>query len=465
MPPDSIPRPRPLTPRPNLARFWPWILLAVAVVPAVWHITVFPTDEDGEYPGVVRPTFNLRPPSAYRLAEPGDTIDRVGLYLSVLVAVASGTGWWLSRRSGGQTGLWPSAIAIACACGWYAATPGPCYDGWHGLGWRTIANPSAPIGLRVGLALAALTLGAVLAVNLAKTRGLWRDYFAVARSRGAFALLILAVPLLAFRGFDLPGVEPAGYWPRWSFAWGVLAMLMAAIRLLPAWPPAMKRWRLGLVNAAMAGGLIAMGLWVTELHRPLERLRVVEPGRIFISAMPTYRGLQIEHERLKFKTIINLFDEATPQRSPFHEDEVRFAREHGIRYVGSPGSSPDSDAFLDESLALAQDPANWPVLVHCHGCMDRSPAWMGIYRFLVQGKPMVDILREIEAHRGVRPKATVTLLYNHVLPSRAPEAYANDPTAQLLQKYAQGVVGPYDKRKPRRVAGPNPTSPGSVPRR
>ena len=55
---------------------------------------------------------------------------------------------------------------------------------------------------------------------------------------------------------------------------------------------------------------------------------------------------------------------------------------------GSPSDPLEADAFLDLTLRLAQDPDAWPVLVHCHGCMDRSPAWMGIYRFLVEGRPL-----------------------------------------------------------------------------
>ena len=99
----------------------------------------------------------------------------------------------------------------------------------------------------------------------------------------------------------------------------------------------------------------------------------------------------------------------------------------------------DSDEFLDQTLALAQDPSAWPILIHCHGCMDRSPAWMGIYKFTVEGRPLLEIVREIEAHRGVRPKASVTLLYNRVLPPRAPDHYAADPTAPVLKSAAHGT--------------------------
>src|SRR5690242_13796257 len=70
-------------------RRWPWIVLVLAIVPAVWHFVVFPDDIDPEFPRVARPTFNRRPPPAYRLAEPGDTIDRVSIYVSSLAVVLS----------------------------------------------------------------------------------------------------------------------------------------------------------------------------------------------------------------------------------------------------------------------------------------------------------------------------------------------------------------------------------------
>ena len=74
--------------------------------------------------------------------------------------------------------------------------------------------------------------------------------------------------------------------------------------------------------------------------------------------------------------------------------------------------------------------------------MDRSPAWMGLYRFVVQGWPLADALREIERHRGLRPKASVTLLYNRVLPRLAPERSALDPTVPFLRECAAGTADP-----------------------
>ena len=67
---------------------------------------------------------------------------------------------------------------------------------------------------------------------------------------------------------------------------------------------------------------------------------------------------------------------------------------------------------------------------------------MGIYRFVVQERPLIEIMQEIERHRGYRPKASVTLLYNRVLPPRAGARYWADPTATLLRQCANGITDP-----------------------
>jgi hypothetical protein len=258
-------------------------------------------------------------------------------------------------------------------------------------------------------------------------------------------LWVAALILALFRQVEIPGVEPVGYWPRWAMIWAILAFDLGLLmevgpliatrrRLLLSLPLALAAWLL----------LVAGAIDLTWYHRPLARLRAIEPGKIYMSAMPTLRGLEVEQQRLRFRTIINLFPEATAQGSPRLPDELKFAEEQGIRYLGSPSSPSEeaSRAFLDETLALAQDPSAWPILVHCHGCMDRSPAWMGIYKFVVKERPLLEVMQEIERHRGYRPKASVILLYNRVLPDRAPARFRADPTAAVLGRCANGMSGP-----------------------
>ena len=67
-------------------------------------------------PKLVRPTFSRRPPAAYRLAEPGDTLDRIGLYLSAgsaAIAAAAIAVRLRERSRGEESDLagWPSASA------------------------------------------------------------------------------------------------------------------------------------------------------------------------------------------------------------------------------------------------------------------------------------------------------------------------------------------------------------------
>lgn len=421
---------------------WPWIVLLAAVAVAVWHAVDFPNEPDAEFPRVARPTFSRRPPPAYRLAEPGDTIDRVAIYLSSLTTVLAVGGLAFSGPDGRGPRL--AALAVSLGAFWLAANPGPTFDGWHGLGWRALADGSAPLPLRAGLAMGLLGLGATIAAGLGLRPSGWRRLWTEGRARGVAVLVLTAAVLAVARGFDVPGIEPVGYWPRWCLVWALLAFSAVLVR---TWPRRDRRpLRAAAVGAACGGAWLALvlgGIWLTWYHRPLERLRAVVPGRIFISAMPTARGLEIAQARHGFRTIINLFPEDTPYRSPHLPDELAFVKRHGLRYVGSPVSVAAAEDFLDLTLSLARDPEAWPILVHCHGCMDRTPAWAGIYQFVVQGRPLDEIMRFIERHRGYRPKASVTLLYNRVLPRLAPERAEADPTVALLRQCARGTIDPY----------------------
>jgi hypothetical protein len=438
------------------------LVLASMAFAAVWHAVDFPEAPDDEFPAVARPTFSRFPPPAYRLAEPGDTIDRVGIYVSSLAIVVAAGGL---VGSPGRRGPWASALGLAVAAFWFEANPGPTFDGWHGLGWRTLLDPHAPNPLKLSLAAFALGLEAVVVAGLVAPRlgprALWRE----ARANRLAWLLALAAALAAARGLDDPGLGPPGYWPRWATVLSLTAFCAALVRAFPRRRGRRPLARLGLTAASAACWflLVTAGIWLTWYHRPLERLRAVVPGRIYISAMPTAEGLKIAHRRNHFKTLVNLFPEDTPLRSPRLPEEVRFAAEHGINYVGSPPDVASADAFLDLTLRLARDPAAWPILVHCHGCMDRTPAWVGIYQFVVEGRPLDQALRFIEQHRGYRPKASVTLLYNRVLPRLAPARSFTDPTAVLLRRCAEGTEDPYyrDLRASLEMARPPGEPPGS----
>ncbi|GAC1465058.1 MAG: hypothetical protein NVSMB9_04330 [Isosphaeraceae bacterium] len=419
---------------------WPWWLMTFVLAIAVWHRLDFPDDLDAETPQVHRPTFNRVPPPALRLAEPGDTIDRIAIYLSGLSTVLSLYGLC---RTVNRRRVWWAAAAISIAAFWRAANPGPTFDGWYGLGWYAVFNSRTPGVLRAGLIIAAMTLAAIVFRGLAPTQ--WArtkaaDLGQTERSAGLFGTALL---FLLLSQFEYPFLEPVGYWPRWAFVIALVAYASALARVLRSFRDTWRtrlQARAWVVASVLAWlGLTAVGIFLTWFHRPLDRLREVVPGKIFISAMPTGRGLEIAQARHHFKTIINLFPENGPLRSPRLPQELSFVAKHGVRYIESPGDVESSDEFMKLTLRIAQDPKCWPILVHCHGCMDRTPAWVGIYRFVVEGRSLREVFQFIEGHRGYRPKASVTLLYNRVLPWLAPRHYEADPTAALLRRCAAGL--------------------------
>jgi Tyrosine phosphatase family len=439
-------------PRTSRLRFWPWLVLALTTIPAVWYVFDYENDIDPELPNVVRPTFSAYPPPAYRFAEACDTIDHVAVYVSSAALVLAVWGWLRNRRER----LWLAAVALSAAGFWHAATPAPLADGWYGLGWRTISDGRAPIANRLILAGLAAVVAAVVGWALREQR--LRAAWTAARAHGILGLLVAAATLMVMRQIGWLDWEPIGFWPRWFYVWGLFAWAFAIVTVVPAAPP---RWSRAAIVGLMV--LISLGLDFTGrglfwYQRPIARLKEVVPGRLYLSGMPTYLGLQLAQPRYHFRTIINLYPEFTPEQSPHWQDELRFAREHGLNYVGNESKDgTGGDDFVARTLELSRDPATWPILVHCHASMDRSPAWVGMYRFVVEGWPLVDAIREIERHRGLRPKAAVTMLYTQMLPKIAPERCAQDPTFALLKECATGSGQP----EPQVAVRPQPEgSPG-----
>ena len=259
-----------------LRRFWPWLVLGLTVIPAVWHVVDFEEDIDVEVPGVGRPTFSRVPPSAYRLAEPGDTLDRVMIYFSAAAVVLSLSGLFFSRGGG----LWPAALAIAAGALWYSGTPGPTFDGWYGLGWRSIANPAAPTAVRAALLAAAVGISSIIAATLIANRRRWRDFAAGGRASGTIGLFGAAAGLALARQFEIPGVEPLGYWPRWAMIWALLAFdLGLLIVLAPLLRPRARLLAIVPLAPVVWLPLVVGAIDLTWYHRPLARFRAIEPGR------------------------------------------------------------------------------------------------------------------------------------------------------------------------------------------
>jgi uncharacterized protein (TIGR01244 family) len=90
-----------------------------------------------------------------------------------------------------------------------------------------------------------------------------------------------------------------------------------------------------------------------------------------------------EIRKLGYKAIINLRQATEPGADV--DAEAAAAKDAGLRYVHLPvnGASPDP-AVVDRFLEAVVDPANQPVLVHCHSGNRAAALWM-IKRMVVDG--------------------------------------------------------------------------------
>lgn len=414
-------------------------IASLVVLVAIWHVVDFSFDFDPEYPGLQRDHYSEYAPFAYRLAEPGDTLDLSVLYLSALgfgLFLAERIVAWRRNAEPGRLAIDSLLVGSLLTGFWIGAAPDPSADGWHGLGFQAIGRAGTPPAIRVGLSIFAGAIVAAFAVPLIfRGRVLFRQTSPVWRM-----LAIVSGACILSRVTGFPDPEPWGYWPRWAM---VVAMVIVdsalANRLATAGLFLTGPRRTRILRTATVGltvfAIIQTGFYVHWLHWPIPRLKVIVPGQLYSSAMPPPDGLALAHSRHGFKTIINLFNEDTPQRHPDYPAEFEYARKNGILYIRADGTSQGVD-FVRKTLEIARNPDNWPVLVHCHGNMDRTPAWVGIYRFIVQEWSMRDILASIERHRGYRPKGGVTVLYSDVLPILVPDQWKNDPVACRIGQYA-----------------------------
>lgn len=99
-----------------------------------------------------------------------------------------------------------------------------------------------------------------------------------------------------------------------------------------------------------------------------------------------YRGSQprgaqlVELKRLGVKTVIDLrkdSEEGSPER----------ARAEGLRYFNIPLTTKRAatDEQAEYFLKLVNDPANWPVYVHCKGGRHRTGEMTAVYRITRDG--------------------------------------------------------------------------------
>ena len=135
-------------------------------------------------------------------------------------------------------------------------------------------------------------------------------------------------------------------------------------------------------------GVIALLLALSSMTIPA---RVAETSGVTIENFGKvndnyYRGSQPDREgfaqlkKLGIKTVIDL-------RKDYVREAPDLARSAGLKYINIPlkASTPATQEQTQYFLSLVNNPANWPVYVHCKGGRHRTGAMTAIYRITRDG--------------------------------------------------------------------------------
>jgi tyrosine-protein phosphatase SIW14 len=157
---------------------------------------------------------------------------------------------------------------------------------------------------------------------------------------------------------------------------------MEAVRMARA-----IRFLLGtLVVAVIVGLPLAYGSY---RHTHFRNLRVVKPGLLYRSGQLTLTGWERVINDYGIKTVVSLRDARVEGKTPPDAAEETYCRKLDINYLRLPpqkwwtpiiGGPIPAEANVKRFLQVMDDPANYPVLIHCFAGIHRTGQYVALYR-------------------------------------------------------------------------------------
>src|SRR6267142_4983490 len=171
--------------------------------------------------------------------------------------------------------------------------------------------------------------------------------------------------------------------------------------------PAFVRWVLGLGLAALL--LVVPFVHFRAVYAHGKRLREVTPGKVYRSGQMTAEGFTEAVARYQIRTILNLQDEYPDpdiQKSFWSDETVKetaLCRQLGVRYLYLPPNlisrrlvPAQRPEAIERLLAVLDDPASYPVLLHCKAGLHRTGVMVAVYRMEYEGWSPQQAIRELK---------------------------------------------------------------------
>jgi protein tyrosine/serine phosphatase len=151
-----------------------------------------------------------------------------------------------------------------------------------------------------------------------------------------------------------------------------------------------------LITALLIAGPLLYKNWQDAEYR---NFRIVEDGVLYRSGQLPIARLERLVSTYRIRTIVNL-REGSKDEDKVEEDWAKARGLHFVR-IPPPRWSVDANGTIPADAALAQfrkvmdDPANYPVLVHCFAGQHRTGAMCAVFRMDYQGWSNADALAEM----------------------------------------------------------------------
>ncbi len=168
-----------------------------------------------------------------------------------------------------------------------------------------------------------------------------------------------------------------------------------------------------IVRWALAAAVVALVTLVPLVHYRAvyahsKRLREVEPGRVYRSGQMNADGFRDARGQCGIRTVICLRDDDPDPDVPLGllpcdgtVKESELCRQLGMRFVFiAPDLVPRRDVparrpeAIERFLEVMDDPASYPVLIHCNAGLNRTGVLAAVYRMEYQGWSRAEAFHE-----------------------------------------------------------------------
>jgi hypothetical protein len=207
--------------------------------------------------------------------------------------------------------------------------------------------------------------------------------------------------------------------------------------------PGKVRWLLIAVILTVIGIVPVVCFRAVYAHG--KRLREVEPGKVFRCGQLTAEGFTDAVQRYHIKTFIQVQDEYPDPDldrrflggGTIKESEL--CRQLDVRYVYLPPDllerpriPAERPEAIDKFLAVMDNPANYPVLIHCRAGLHRTGVLCAVYRMEYDGYSSEEAIQELKANGF----------------GEWPCTSANDYIKQYILTYKRGLRNPVAAKAP-----------------